>query len=257
MSSINPARFILIACCILLTPDATAFSNGFCPGELEAALTTRQKIFDEWPLRPVNDEVTEFVQKLAIRLAAQYSFNAGNIPWRIYLVRNLSPNAFSIGGGFVFINEGALTFAENEEELIAIIAHELGHELAGHFCKIQKELASTSFFDFLLGGSPVSRQKETAELGSLPQTIDPAKEQQADSIAISLLHASGYNPQTLLRLSRRLPKGIDGHWVDSIRIETLSQLLRNLPNFNPGQRDSEQFQKIKRILSNEAPVNRF
>ncbi|MCQ8106073.1 M48 family metallopeptidase [Methylomonas sp. SURF-2] len=224
---------------------------------MEAALGTRQKIFNEWPLRPLNDEATEFVQRLAMRLAAQYSFNAGGIPWRVYLVRNLSPNAFSIGGGFVFVNEGALTFAENEEEMIAILAHELGHELAGHFCKSRVESAPTSFFDFLLGATPASRPKETAQLGSLPQTIDPAKEQQADRIAISLLQASGYNPQTLLRVSRRLPKDIDGHWVDSIRIETLSQLLGSLPDFNSAPRDSEQFQRIKRMLSSEAPVNRF
>jgi len=252
-------RGFILACGFLATlaGDAAAFANNFCPGELEAALATRQKIFDEWPLRPVNDEATEFAQQLAMGLASRYSVNAGMIPWRIYLVRNLSPNAFSIGGGFVFINEGALTFAESEEELIAIIAHEIGHELAGHFCQNQRQQPAGNFLDYLLGNTLPSRREEIAHLGSLPQTIDPIKEQQADRIAISLLLASGYNPHTLLRVARRLPKDAGAHWVDSIRIQTLARLLENAPGFNDGPGSSAQFQKIKRILLNEAPVNRF
>lgn len=231
---------------------ASASPDGLCPGELDRALETRQRILGEWPLRAVGDPATRFVQALGARLAADYGNRAGVISWRFALARNLAPNAFSIGAGYVFVTEGAVTFARNEEELAAILAHELGHELAGHFCP-QPEAASGGFFDFLVGGDSPPPRPRGAGLGSLPQSVDIAKEMQADRIALAILKASGYDPRAMLEVARRLEAGGEGHWFDRRRVQSLERLLQGAPPA-AAPRDSEPFQAIRQELAAEAPA---
>ncbi len=132
---------------------------GLCLGELERSKDTRQRIDQEWPLRSSGDEATQYIQKLGVRLA-RYSTGGDTIPWRFFVVRNLSPNAFSIGAGTVYVTEGAITFARNESELAAIIAHELGHELAGHFCSQATYSGSPGFSIFFLLRRPPPNSKK-------------------------------------------------------------------------------------------------
>ncbi len=247
------ARKRLFACCLLAVLSGMALADGLCPGEQGRAAGMRQRIVHEWPLRPAGDEATEFVQALAVRLAGQYSPGAAKIPWRFGLARNLAPNAFSIGAGNVFVTEGAVTFAQNEEELATILAHEMGHELAGHFCDQPYAGGSGDGFSGLFTSPPVLERQEVAGLGSLRQTVEPLKEQQADQIAVSILRAAGYDPHALLQVTRRLRSGGEGHWFDQRRIQSLERLLAGIPSGLAGPRDSERFHEIKRILLDEAP----
>lgn len=223
-----------------------------CPGEQERAATLRQRILQEWPLRATGDEATQFVQGLGVNLAAAYGQSGGASPWRVALVRNLAPNAFSIGAGYVFVTEGAVRFAGDEEELAAILAHELGHQLAGHFCDKPLAQASGSFFDIFFGGPPAPKAHDSVGVGSVRQSIDSAKELEADRIAVAVLKASGYDPHALLRVARRLGSGREGHLFDAGRIQSLERLLAGVPPMQSG-RDSERFREIKGALVDEAP----
>ena len=101
--------------------------------------------------------VSQYVQKLGVRLA-HFSVYGRNSPWQFSVVRNLAPNAFSIGGGYVFITDGAVNFVQNESELAAILAHELGHELAGHFCGASDPSDSGGLFDIF--SAPETQQHQ-------------------------------------------------------------------------------------------------
>jgi predicted Zn-dependent protease len=231
-----------------------ARADGLCQGELARAMDMRQRIVREWPLRPFADEASQFVQNLALRMAGQFSPGAAQIPWHFALTRNLAPNAFSIGGGYVFVTEGAVMFAQNEEELAAIIAHEMGHELAGHFCDHPPSPENAGgLFDIFTGPPPApDYHQESAGVGSLRQTVDLAKEKQADQIAAKILRAADYDPRTLLRVAKRLPPGGQGHWFDRGRIQALDYFLSGGPPVAE-PKDSAQFQAIKRALADEVP----
>jgi predicted Zn-dependent protease len=193
-------------------------------------------------MRGSGDAVSHYVQKLGNRLA--YFSNGGrNIRWRFSVIRNLAPNAYSIGSGYVFITDGAVNFAQNESELAAILAHELGHQLAGHFCA-DSDLSDTGgLFDIF--ADPNTQQHQVG-VGSMTQLVDPIKEQQADHIALSILQASGYNPHAMLDVSRRMPSGGAVHLMDINRIRSLEYTLSTMPAIFV--RDSEDFQQIKRLL---------
>ena len=218
---------------------------GPCEGEQESARTTLQRIEREWPLRGSGDSVTQYMQNLGVRLA-QLDIRGRMMPWRFLVVRNLSSNAFSIGGGYVFITDGAVNFVQNESELAAILAHELGHELAGHFCGASDLSDSGGLFDIF---SAPKIEEHQVGIGSLTLAIDPVKEQQADQIAVSILQAGGYDPRSMLDVARRLPSGGALHPVDSQRLQSLESFLAKTPLTKI--QDSEDFRAIKRTLAAE------
>ena len=213
-----------------------------CASEQQTAKASLQQIEDEWPMRGSGDPVSKYVQKLGDRLA-HFSVYGQNIPWRFSVVRNLAPNAFSIGGGYVFITDGAVNFAQNESELAAILAHEIGHELAGHFCEASDLSDSGGLFDIF--SAPETQQHQVG-IGSMTLAIDPVKEQQADQIALSILQASGYDPRAMLEVARRMHSGGVAHQMDASRIQSLERTIANFPLTSAGS--SEDFLKIKRIL---------
>lgn len=235
-----------VACVLLAGLIAASDAYGLCPGEMERAMKLRQRIVREWPLRPSTDEVSQYVQSLGVRLAERYAASGRAIPWRFTLVRNLAPNAFSIGAGNVFVNEGAVSFAQNEAELAAILAHEQAHELAGHFCEESRSIFSGGLFDIFTTTDP---RQYNADVGSMTQIIDPVKERQADQIALSILRAAGYDPRAMLDVARRLPSGVAGHLPDAGRIQSLEQTMAAMPPIMAG--NSDQFRAIKRLLGAE------
>lgn len=232
-----------LVCALFLLLNGAADAQGLCPGEMQRAANLRQRIVRDWPLRPGNDEVSQYVQSLGVYLAERYGPAGRAIPWRFTVVRNLAPNAFSIGAGNVFVNEGAISFAQNEAELAAILAHELAHELAGHFCQDYRSNSSHSFFD-IFSSSP-SNQYDV-DIGALTQQIDPVKEQQADHIALGILQASGFDPHAMMDVAKRLPPSGSPHLLDVYRIQALDQTLGNLPRMPSGS--SEAFRAAKQSL---------
>ena len=124
------------------------------------------------------------MQALVERLARRS--NRNGVPWRVNVVRNRAANAFAIGAGYIYVTDGALTFVEDESELAAILAHEMGHQLSGHFCR---QGPPPSLWSGLFGGgAPALR---TRGVGSLSLVVDLAKEQEADRRALDLLIGRG------------------------------------------------------------------
>jgi predicted Zn-dependent protease len=237
-------RVLLMPLLLMAWLEAYADNRSLpCPEERQSADRSFQRIENEWPTRGSGDPVTQYIQQLGLRLA-QLSQNGRNIFWHFSVVRNLAPNAFSIGNGYVFVTEGAVNHAQNESELAAILAHELGHELAGHFCK---ESHSNFSFGLLDGFSNVQPQQYQAGIGSMTQTIDPIKEQQADRIALLILQSGGFNPHAMLDVSSRLPPRNTGHFTDVMRLQSLARATATMPQ--KFVKNSDDFLKIKQLLS--------
>ena len=62
----------------------------------------------------------------------------GNVPsnnWRIFVVSDPRPGASSHGGGIIVINEGLVDFCRNEDELAAVIGHEIAHDTCRHLAE--------------------------------------------------------------------------------------------------------------------------
>jgi predicted Zn-dependent protease len=154
-----------------------------CPDETRHARAVLQRIRTDWPLRSAGDPVSVYVQGLGSRLARGAGLERTS-RWHFYVVRNLTPNAFALGAGHFVVTDGLFALVKSESELAAVLAHEMSHDLAGHFCRKD------------------SPDSESFSVGSLTQRFDPAMEAQADSLAVGLLEGAGFDPDALATVLR-------------------------------------------------------
>lgn len=143
-------------------------------------------------------------------------------------------NAYSLPGGFVYVDTGLLKFVHSDDELAGVLAHEISHVMHHHMLKLlneqEKTANSTLPFILLLGAishSPTS----TASLlmaGNLymvarMNSYSIQAEEDADHTAVIYLSHSKYNPVGLLTFMERLAR------KDSLGPEQNLGYLRNHP----------------------------
>lgn len=218
-----------------------------CAQEGLRSRQTAQQIEQQWPLRG-SDAVSQSVRALGERLGRVTDYGS---TWHISVVRDHSVNAFAIGDGRVYITDGAIRFADSEHELAAILAHEMGHQLAGHFCVAEPDAAVSwnplEWFSRRAVGEVRQRQ-----VGTLTQVIDPIKEREADRYAARILEKTGYDPHAMLDVAERL-SAVEpySHLNDRRRVGALRALLAETAS-KPREPTAE-FLRLKGILSATAP----
>ena len=134
-----------------------------------------------------------------------------NYKWEFYLIEDAkTPNAFVLPGGKVFVYTGILPFMSSDDELAAVVAHEVGHALARHGAERMSsgQLASVGggLLQLGLGVKGVSAQNTELALqafGAASQlgVILPysrTQEYEADHIGLVLAAKAGYNPAAAL-----------------------------------------------------------
>ncbi len=229
----------LCAALLLVAASAAEPREDDVAAEARRAHTTAVRIEMEWPIAP-SGPVTRFIQGLGARLGAAAGDSA--FPWRFLVLRDRSANAFSIGAGRIYVNEGTPFVCRNEAEVAAILAHEMGHELAGHF-------RSPAAGETSLGAWRKSGTKDEV-IGSVHQRIDPEKELEADRRSIEILRGAGYDPHAAVSVAELIAQQSatrGAHWGGTERVESLRKLVAALPH--EGQLDSEAFRRLRQEVA--------
>lgn len=248
-NKVERIRIILFTVILLFSraPICQASEVTSCFGEQGNAEVTRQLVENEWPLRGSGDGVSSYVQSLGIRLTHGLIKQSPSVDWHFFVVRDHAINGFSIGGGYVFVTDGAVSFVQNESELAGILAHEIGHEEAGHFCH---PMPAPSLFSDLFAIPDTNGKIMNRGIGSLSMVFDLTRERQADEVALKILETSGFDPRSMLTLARRLsPNNPYSHMVDSQRVRSLEKILAKIPVKKV--EDSKDFRIAQQILRNE------
>jgi predicted Zn-dependent protease len=231
-----------IALLVLALLHRLAFPGDDVAEEQERARVAASRIEREWPIAPAGP-VTRFIRTVGGRLAR--GAGPSRFPWRFTVIRDRSANAFSIGAGRIYVNAGTPFVCRNEAELAAILAHEMGHELAGHFRSAGHRDSVWTWLDDLVGtGMP---RESGVAIGSVEQRLDPRKEGEADRISISILERAGYDPHAALSVAELLAAGSGPHARQlgaAERLRALQELLAKVPV--GGRGDSEEFRHLRR-----------
>jgi predicted Zn-dependent protease len=160
--------------------------------------------------------------------------------WEVALFVDPDPNAFALPGGKVGVNTGIFTVARTQDQLAAVVAHEIGHVISRHheerITQQMETQAGLSLVSALLG----ARYGEgAAQLGSqvggvaaqglflLPNSR--TQESEADIVGQQLMAQAGFDPRQAIDLwqnmlgagGSRPPEWLSTHPDPRSRLEEL------------------------------------
>ncbi len=127
----------------------------------------------------------------------------------VYIVRIIDEediNAVSLPGGYVYLFRGLMEKLTTDDELAAVIAHEVGHITARHAMK--RLQASYGALIFQLGavasGQPALAQGAGAAYQTVFLAFSRQDEFQADKLSVRYLKAAGYDASAIVTVLQTL-----------------------------------------------------
>ncbi len=165
--------------------------------------------------------------------------NLTNRHWEYAVFDDSTPNAFVLPSGHMGVTTGLLAIAKNDDQLAAVIGHEVGHVIARHAA----ERASTTQTTGLILGAVQSQAGDYsqavqafggmgAQLGVL-LPFSRSHELEADRLGVDYMAAAGYRPSESLALWRAMAEGRQSgtpefastHPSDQTRLMQLQQYI--------------------------------
>ena len=184
--------------------------------------------------------LNDYITALGYRLVA--SSDHPDMAFTFFIVRDPEINAFAAPGGFVAANAGLITSMDREDELAAVLAHEISHVQQQHILRAFEDQKKMSI-PIMLGmlGVLIATSHRTDDAGmaaimtgtSLIQqrqiNFTRGEEAEADRVGIETLARSGFDPgamagafQTLQKIMRvngvDVPEFLLDHPLDTKRI---------------------------------------
>jgi len=172
--------------------------------------------------KAIVDRVNTIGQKLAaIANATTYHADYGNdktfpFVWHFAVIDEKDVNAFSLPGGYVYVNSGLLKFVRTDDELAGVLAHEITHAAHHHIQSLSHEQSkmNTQMLIGMLAAlvahvSPADmghlyEGASLAQMGILNTKYSQAAERDADHGGTLLLQKAGYNPVAMMTFMQRL-----------------------------------------------------
>jgi len=211
---------------------------------------TAQLLSDYKPLKDQvrNTYLNEIGQTLAMASDRPETFGG----YHFLMLDTDEINAFAAPGGLILVSRGMVELCQTEDELAAVLAHEIGHVLGKHGLRAIESKRLTSALTVLgteglrtFGGEQLKQLVADYE-GSVNDVVSTLSvngysrslEEEADQSAVVLLERVGYNPKALTRMLSEMAKhmkpGGPGfartHPDPNDRIDAVSPALSGKPN---------------------------
>jgi predicted Zn-dependent protease len=184
-----------------------------------------------------------FVQVYVEQLLQQLSLHSDLNHRQLELIVVKSPqlNAFAVPGGIIGVNTGLFLFAQNEQQLASVLAHELAHLSQRHYARrLESEknsmipnmaaLLAGMVIAATAGGEAGAAAITAAQAGALDKRLRFSRqmEQEADRIGMKIMADAQMDPYAMsemfevmlrtTRYSRRPPEFLLSHPVTESRV---------------------------------------
>jgi predicted Zn-dependent protease len=138
-------------------------------------------------------------------------------PYQIRIVKDASINAFTFGGGLLYVHAGLLARMENEAQLAMVLAHEIAHVTERHVTNG----IEASYGIQLLGQLAVVANRESGAVTLPPAALQKtyeyslkaavsghgrSQESDADKVGMDYLVKAGFDPREAPRTFEQLQK---------------------------------------------------
>ncbi len=197
-------------------------------------------------LGPENNAQVQRLRAIAQRIIPNsYSWNerARNWKWEVNLIGSKQINAWCMPGGKIAFYTGILnTLNLTDDEIAAVMGHEIAHALREHARERMGKSAATSIganvLSQMLGAGALGQQLIGGGAQLLTLKFSREDESEADLVGLELAARSGYNPQAGISLWQKMsaanngapPQWLSTHPASGTRI---ADIQKNLPNVMP------------------------
>jgi len=250
---IGTALFLLLLGC------AAVSQINLIPTEDEVRMGAQYAQQIEAELDLVADaEVNAYVDSLGRLLAA--NSERTDIDYRFRVVDSEEVNAFALPGGFIYVNRGLIAAADDESELAAVIAHEIGHVVAKHGAKqMTRQFGLAALASAALGDDPGMIEATVANIlvaGALMK-YSRDMEVEADHLGVDELVRAGIEPDGMVRFFEKI-KAMQGRGLSSVerffsthpptedRIAYTRSYIDSISGTAGLTRDSDRFHRVRK-----------
>lgn len=159
----------------------------------------------------------------------------------LVVAQNNTLNAFAVPGNIIGVHTGLLNYAKTENQLVAVLAHEMGHLSQRHYARrleLQKNMMMPMLAGMLAGLVLAANSNSDAGMAAIMGTQAAAQqkslafsrqnEQEADRIGMQTMIQAGLDPHAAAdmfeemvranRLNRRPPEYLLTHPVSETRV---------------------------------------
>jgi len=192
--------------------------------------------------------INRYVQCVANAITKNVPKSAHDGAWEVVVFDSEQVNAFALPGGKIGVYTGILKVAEDQDQLGAIIGHEVAHVIEGHsnerLSSSQVSQMGLSIVNVVLESQNIeSRNMVMAGLGlgvqyGVLMPYGRSHESEADIVGQNLMATSGFDPKASIKLWQNMAKVSQGappefmstHPSNETRIK---QLTAHLPKSTP------------------------
>ena len=209
------------------------------PEQVQAAALSAWSGIKQKEQVTTNPVYTERMNRVAPRIIAAAGGNPAE--WEVEVFQSDQLNAFALPGGKIGFYTGILDLMENDDQIAAVMGHEVAHVNYEHASKRAGRAAQTQFGLGLAGsalsGSPnanlwMSALGLTTQVGNaLP--FSRSHESEADKVGLRYMVRAGYNPDEAVAFWTRMaqakgdgqapPEFLSTHPADATRIRQLKE----------------------------------
>lgn len=202
--------------------------------------------------RPFDQQQANAYLNLLGQTVAQFSAKPETFGgYHLLLLDTDEVNAFAAPGGLIMISRGMVRCCHSEDELVAVLAHEISHVTLQHGLKAIRKGRLTSALTTLgmaagktLGGEQLGQVTEVFEgsISDITSTMmnngySRTTEFEADKGAVAIMKKLGYSPTALVtmleQMQKQLKPGGQGfaktHPSPEVRIAELKKLVGTAP----------------------------
>ncbi|MNV01811.1 TPR repeat-containing protein YfgC precursor [compost metagenome] len=183
-----------------------------------------------------------YVQCVVNALVAQLPPQYRGVRWETAVFVDKEPNAFALPGGKVGVNTGIFTVARNQDQLAAVIGHEIGHVISRHHEeRITKQIGASGLLQVAsalagaaYGDTAASAVNQFGGMGAQTMFLLPGsrtQESEADVVGQRLMAQAGFDPAQAVNLwqnmmaasGNRSPQWLSTHPDPANRIRELQR----------------------------------
>ena len=181
----------------------------------QMGIAAYDKMKQEVP-RSRDERAASYVRCVADAITAEVTGRHASSRWEVTVFEDPTPNAFALPGGKIGVYTGLLKAAVNQDQLAAVLGHEIAHVIADHpNARISAAYATQTglqLAEVLAGGGAAQQQSQLfgllglgAQVGIL-MPYGRGQESEADILGLQYMARAGFDPRQSIVLWENMEK---------------------------------------------------